>query len=178
MSCQCCCYRCRERIYFNHRVGCPCTGLIPQLSLRSRCPRNLNLLKTYQPRTINSWWGDLRDTFRSRTGRLTCMLFRRYLCILDLHWGLRILGSLWPHRSSLNRRPPNSSGSKHRLYRRLITTMNDAHSLGKLGQENTFFNRRVSTTNHDDFFSSEEEAITGGAIRNPSTNVIFLAWNT
>lgn len=117
MSCQCCCYRCRERIYFNHRVGCPCTGLIPQLSLRSRCPRNLNLLKTYQPRTINSWWGDLRDTFRSRTGRLTCMLFRRYLCILDLHWGLRILGSLWPHRSSLNRRPPYSSGSKHRLYR-------------------------------------------------------------
>src|SRR5271169_2403236 len=56
----------------------------------------------------------------------------------------------------------------------MIATMHDGHLRGEVGEEQGFLDRRVATTDDDDFLAAVEEAIAGGASGDAETLEFLL----
>ena len=59
-----------------------------------------------------------------------------------------------------------------------IPAVYDRHFIGKLGQMQCFFRRRIAAPNSDDVFALKERCIAGAAIAYARTGKFFLAGNT
>ena len=64
---------------------------------------------------------------------------------------------------------------KNFLGTQLITTMGNGHCFCKLSQKDSFFYRRIATTNDQEILVSKESTITNSTVGNPSTIQLLFA---